>query len=141
VKSLGGTGFSGLLRTLASGDETEVILGLPKLDTEFSTSLKKALAAMGMPRAFDDTRAEFSGMADLGVPIYISEIVHKTKVKVDEKGTEAAAATVVEMTPGSAAVGFNMPPEIICDRPYLFAIIDEGSGAMLFLGAVGDPTK
>jgi serpin B len=79
-------------------------------------------------------------MADLAQPIYISDVLHKTKVKVDEKGTEAAAATVVAMESGSAAP-VAAPPQIICNRPYLFAIVDEKTGTMLFLGAVGDPTK
>jgi serpin B len=78
--------------------------------------------------------------ASAGGPIYIGDVIHKTKVKVDEKGTVAAAATVVEMTEGAAPV--QAPhPVIVCDRPYLIAIVDEKSGAMLFLGAVNDPTK
>jgi serine protease inhibitor len=140
LASLEGTGFSDLRTALGAPNLGEVILGLPKLDTEFSTSLKKPLIDMGMPRAFSDTQAEFSGMADLPQPIYISDVLHKTKVKVDEKGTEAAAATVVEMAAGTAAP-VAAPPEIICNRPYLFAIVDEKTGTMLFLGEVGDPTK
>jgi serine protease inhibitor len=135
MASLEGTGFADLRATLTSGVTTEVVLGLPKLDADFGTSLKKPLATMGMPRAFDQDLAQFSGMADLGVPIYIGDVMHKTKVKVDEKGTEAAAATVVEMLAGSA------PARIVCDRPYLFAIVDQRTGVMLFLGVVEDPTK
>lgn len=139
MSSLRGTGFSELRRTMTSQDTTEVILGLPKLDAEFSTDLAKPLAAMGMPRAFDQNLAQFSDMATLDVPIYINRVLHRTKIKVDEKGTEAAAATVVEMTAGAMAAR-NEPPSIVCDRPYLFSIVDEKSGAMLFLGAVNDPT-
>ncbi len=138
--SLQGTGFSELRRTLMSQDGTEVALGLPKLDTECLTELAEPLSALGMPHAFDDAEADFTGMADLDVPIYIGSVLHKTKVKVDEKGTEAAAVTVSAMMTGSAAPG-NEPIQFVCDRPYLFAIVDEGSGAMLFLGAVNDPTK
>jgi serpin B len=140
MSSLQGTGFSELRRAMTSKGTTEVILGLPKLDSDFSTELSKPLAEMGMPRAFDVERAEFSNMATLDVPIYISRVLHKTKVKVDEKGTEAAAATVVEMTMGASARS-GEPPRIICDRPYLFSIVDEKSGTMLFLGAVNDPKK
>lgn len=116
------------------------ILGLPKPDVEFSADLRKQLADLGMPRAFDDERAQFSRMAELDAPISIGRVLHKAKVRVDEKGTEAAAATVVEMLMGIAP-GPAEPKQIICDRPYVFAIIDEASGAMLFLGVVNDPMK
>ena len=140
LASLAGTGFSDLRATMMSPDTTEVVLELPKLDTEFGATLNGPLSSMGMPLAFDDQRAQFGGMAELDVPIYIGRVIHKTKVKVDEKGTEAAAATVVEMGVGAAAPAVE-PLRIICDRPYLFAIVDEKSGAMLFLGTVNDPTK
>ena len=109
-------------------------------DVEFSADIGKQLADLGMPRAFDARRAQFSSMADLDVPIYIGSVLHKTKVKVDEKGTEAAAATVVGMLAATAPEQTE-PKQIICDRPYVFAIVDEASGAMLFLGVVNDPRK
>jgi serine protease inhibitor len=140
LDGLKGAGFRDLRRAMASDEPTKVILGLPKLDVEFSADLSKQLADLGMPRAFDDRRAQFSSMADLDVPIYIGRVLHKTKVKVDEKGTEAAAATVVEMDAGAAPEPVEMK-RIICDRPYVFAIVDETSGAMLFLGVVNDPRK
>jgi serine protease inhibitor len=140
LDGLKGAGFRDLRRAMASNGATTVILGLPKLDAEFSADLKQPLADLGMPRAFDDRRAQFSSMADLDVPIYIGRVLHKTKVKVDEKGTEAAAATVVEMLAGAAPQRAE-PKQIICDRPYVFAIVDEASGAMLFLGVVNDPRK
>jgi serpin B len=138
--SLEGTGFSELRAGLAKPDPAEVILALPKLNTSFGTNLNQPLIDMGMPKAFDDKQADFSGMASLDVPIWIGRVLHRTKVIVDEKGTEAAAATVVEMTAGSA-MPVAAPQQIICDRPYLFAIVDEKTGTMLFVGEVGDPTK
>lgn len=138
LDGLKGAGFRDLRRALAFDEPTKVILALPKLDVEFSAKLNKQLADLGMPRAFDDERAQFSSMADLDVPIYIGSVLHKTKVKVDEKGTEAAAATVVEMDGGGMPELVEMK-RIICDRPYVFAIVDETSGAMLFLGVVNDP--
>jgi len=140
VASLAEGGFARVRGAMTATPETLVLLGLPKLDADFSADLNKPLARMGMPRAFDVLAAEFTGIADLGVPIYISDVRHKTKVKVDEEGTEAAAATTVEMTFGSA-MSDDVPPEMVCDRPYLFAIVDEPSGAVLFLGVVNDPTK
>jgi serpin B len=140
LTSLSGSGFRGMRTGLDSADATEVVLGLPKLDTDFGISLRDALIGMGMPRAFDERSAQFSGMADLDYPIYIGDVIHKTKVKVDEQGTVAAAATVVAMETGAAAPSFE-PKRIVCDRPYGFAIVDRRSGAMLFLGAVNDPTR
>jgi serine protease inhibitor len=137
--SLKGGGFSRLERSMSSQDTTKVILGLPKLDSGYFADLSRPLMKMGMPRAFDSQTAQFSNMADLDVPIYIGSVLHKTKVKVDEKGTEAAAVTVVEMRTGAAAPTHE-PVSIICDRPYLFAIVDKQSGAMLFLGQVMDPS-
>jgi serine protease inhibitor len=137
--SLKGGGFSRLERSMSSQDTTKVILGLPKLDSGYFADLSRPLARMGMPRAFDSQAAQFSDMADLDVPIYIGSVLHKTKVKVDEEGTEAAAVTVVEMRTGVAAPTHE-PARIICDRPYLFAIVDKKSGAMLFLGQVMDPS-
>jgi serpin B len=139
--SLQGTGFSELRAQLMDPNQREVILSLPKLNTEFGTTLNQPLIDMGMPKAFDSKQADFSAMAGLDVPIWIGRVLHKTKVIVDEKGTEAAAATVVEMTAGAATPGEVQIPEIICDRPYLFAIVDEKTGTMLFVGEVGDPTK
>ncbi|MBU4556851.1 MAG: serpin family protein [Actinobacteria bacterium] len=141
LDGLKGADFRDLRRAMASNEPTRVYLGLPKLEVEFSADLSKQLADLGMPRAFDDRRAQFSSMAELDVPIYINRVLHKTKVKVDEKGTEAAAATVVGMALGSATPERAEPKWIICDRPYVFAIVDEASGAMLFLGVVNDPRK
>lgn len=142
LASLKGTGFADLRATMMTSASRELLLGLPKLDTGFGTNLNEPLRALGMPRAFDMTAAEFSGMADLtlALPIFIGRVLHKTKVIVNEMGTEAAAATVVEMLVGSAGTT-EEPATIICDRPYLFAIVDEPTGTMLFLGTVGDPTK
>ena len=139
--SLEGMGFSDMRAQMMDPNLGEVILALPKLNTSFGTTLNQPLIDMGMPKAFDSKQADFSGMAGLDVPIWIGRVLHKTKVIVDEKGTEAAAATVVEMTAGTAAPGEMQIPEIICDRPYLFSIVDEKTGTMLFLGEVGDPTK
>jgi serpin B len=138
LASLAGPGFGELKRQL--GEETRVVLGLPRLDTEFATDLARPLGALGMPRAFDPNRAEFSRMAATDLPLSIGSVLHKTKVKLDETGTEAAAATVVEMGVTSVGPG-GAPPVMICDRPFLFAIVDEGSGVLLFLGAVEDPNQ
>lgn len=137
LATLGAGGFGELRRAMESTAPTEVRLELPKLDVEYSVDLVRPLAAMGMPLAFDPDAADFSGIAT-AQRIWLSEISHATRIRIDEKGTEAAAATVD--APATSAP-MAMPPVIICDRPYLFAIVDEASGAILFLGAVNDPTR
>jgi len=132
LRQLRGDGFQSLRRELAPTTESLVHFQLPKIDTGTSNSLSKPLAAMGMPRAFRPD-AELSGIADLK-PLLIGPIAHKTVLRVDEMGTEAAAVTIV---PGSTArpTGGTM----ICNHPYIVAIVDRESGAMLFLGVVNDP--
>jgi serpin B len=141
MESLEGTGFSDLRRTMQAEEATKVVLNLPRLDAESPImSLEEPLKAMGMPLAFG-LGAQFSDMVDFP-DLSIGRVLHSTKVRVDEKGTEAAASTAVEHVWLMASpTPASKPPRIICDRPYLFAIADEQSGAMLFLGAVNDPRK
>ncbi len=106
-----------------------------------SVSLRTELEAMGMPVAFDKAKADFTGMADPPDPderLAIDDAFHKAFVKVDEKGTEAAAATAVVMS----ARGMGGPPKIAefkADHPFLFFIIEKQSGLVLFMGRVTDP--
>ncbi len=113
---------------------TKVALTMPKFEFDSGFSLKDTLTEMGMPIAFSGA-ADFSGMT--GAPdLCISEVLHKAFVSVDEKGTEAAAATAVIMretaTPGQ-------PVEVTLDRPFIFLIRDIGTGAVLFVGRVVNP--
>jgi len=123
----------------------DVILHLPKFKIAGSTvSLTKELSALGMKTAFDVPAgsADFSRMAPRTPSdyLFISEVLHKTFIAVDEKGTEAAAATAVIMRAGSAAPKDPPKPiEVKVDRPFLFAIQHAESGACLFLGRVTEP--
>jgi serpin B len=111
-----------------------VILSMPKFDFESSFDLGETLAAMGMPDAFFSGVADFSGMT--GSPeLFISAVVHKAFISVDEEGTEAAAATGVAMAT-SAPPG---PVELTIDRPFVFLIRDYETGAVLFVGRVMNP--
>ncbi|HTV40706.1 MAG TPA: serpin family protein [Candidatus Sulfotelmatobacter sp.] len=101
--------------------------------------LADTLSDMGMPDAFDPFKADFSGM-DGRKDLYISSVIHEAYVKVDEEGTEAAAATAVMMTELILA----RPPPIPtfrADHPFLFLIRDNQTGSILFLGRVMDPTR
>jgi serpin B len=114
---------------------TQVALSMPKFKVESSFSLVDALTALGMPDAFTD-RADFSGMTG-NRELSISDVVHKAFVSVDEKGTEAAAATAVIMKLTAAPAE---PVSVTLDRPFIFAIRDMETGALLFVGRVLDPS-
>lgn len=107
-------------------------LQIPKFEIEYEKALKGALSAMGMGIAFSDF-ADFTGINREG-NLAISEVKHKTYVKVDEEGTEAAAATSVEIRFVSLPVPFTV------DRPFLFVIHENRSGTILFMGKIVDPT-
>jgi serpin B len=112
-----------------------VDLSLPKFGIETKTDLATVLAAMGMPNAFDLSLADFSGMT-AQERLYISAVIHQANIDVDEKGTTAAAATAVVMRAGSAP---GEPVTLRVDRPFLFALRDIQTGAILFLGRVVEP--
>jgi serpin B len=112
----------------------QVNLTMPKFEFESSFGLVDALTAMGMPVAFTES-ADFSGMTG-SRDLFISDVIHKAFVSVDEAGTEAAAATAVIMKATSAPAS---PVEVTVDRPFLFLIRDIETGAILFVGRTLDP--
>ncbi len=114
---------------------TQVSLTLPKFSIETKAQLGDVLAALGMPTAFTDA-ADFSGITT-AEQLQISDVIHQANIDVDEKGTEAAAATAVVMRAGSAP---SEPMTIRVDRPFLFALRDVPTGAILFMGRVADPS-
>jgi serpin B len=119
----------------------KVILTLPRFTMTQQFELSSALSAMGMAQAFGSS-ADFSGMT--GKPDFsISAAIHKAYIDVNEKGTEAAAATSIVMRSTAMRQEFPAPPPIVfrADHPFLFILLDTRSGSMLFLGRVADPTK
>jgi serpin B len=113
-----------------------VALTLPKFNYSSEFSLAKTLSAMGMPDAMVYRQADFSGM-DGTRELFISDVVHKAVVAVDERGTEAAAATAVIVATASAPV--DQPLVFTVDRPFVFLIRDLQTGAVLFVGRVLNP--
>lgn len=100
-------------------------------------SLAGPLRRLGLVTAFESARADFSGLS--ATPGFcISDIVHKARIEVDEKGTVAAAATAETGTLGAVYRPDN-PPEFDVDHPFLFLIHDDTDGGILFLGRVLDP--
>ncbi|HKJ69079.1 MAG TPA: serpin family protein [bacterium] len=118
----------------------EGTLRLPKFTLEYKMLLNDMLKALGMGIAFDPGRADFSGISqevyDQGDRLYISEVLHKTFVRVDEQGTEAAAVT-------SVGVGVtSVQPDrftMVVNRPFIFAIRERATNTILFLGSVVRP--
>jgi serine protease inhibitor len=111
---------------------------LPKFELRYGEKLNAVLEAMGMGVAFNK-EGDFSGITRS--PIYISDVEHKIYVKVDEQGTEAAASTAVIMQLSSAIVGSGKPFSMVVDHPFVFAIAERGTGAILFVGTVVDPNR
>jgi serine protease inhibitor len=120
---------------------------LPKFNLETSFDLKKTLEPLGMKRAFRDpglkSGAEFDGMTDSKsalAKLYISKVLHKAFIQVNEKGTEAAAATGFGWSHRkSAPVALPFTPTFKADRPFVFLIRDQKTGSVLFLGRVVNP--
>lgn len=126
------------LDDIISGLElTRARLTMPKFRFESAFRLKETLSAMGMPTAFTPGEADFSGM-DGTTDLFIQEAIHKALVRVDEEGTEAAAATAVVM--GITALPPGDEVEMTIDHPFIFLVRDRATGAVLFLGRVLDPT-
>jgi serpin B len=119
-----------------------VELALPRYHATFKSSLVGISKSMGMRRAFDFKTADFSGMtgkAQAELPLAIGQIMHAAVIDVAEEGTEAAAATAATMV----AKAIRSPPAQMfrVDRPFLFAIVDETTGAVLFAGRIADPRQ
>ena len=137
-----GAGMAGLLEELdATGwaaltsefTEFRGILGLPRFTLSWEGRLNDALSRMGMPTAFAPGQADFSGLVEEEADLFITEVRQKTFLRVDEKGTEAAAVTSVEIGVTS------LPPSFVVDRPFLLVIRERLSGTVLFLGAMVEP--
>lgn len=140
VRSLDAAMFAKWRAALAP---TEVVVSLPKftVDPLAAIDLVDTLEQLGMSAAFDPRTADFLAIAKPPDPekrLFIGAVFHKAFVKVDEKGTEAAAATAVVMPEGAGAA--PAPPEVFnADHPFLFAIVDNASGLILFLGRINLP--
>jgi serpin B len=122
-----------LAALLASVQETDVAVKLPKFRFQAESSLDKVLPAMGLSEAFT-ANADFSGIDGRKI-LYLSSVRHRAFVEVTEEGTTAAAATTAHLMELSATPIFQ------ADHPFLFLIRDNRSGSILFMGRLVDPTK
>ena len=133
-KTLDAKALATIITSMRKRDDVRVAIPKFKMTCEFD--LGSVLSAMGMGLAFSD-KADFSGMATRE-QLFISKVVHKAFVDVNEEGTEAAGATAILMRPTAVMLE---PPVFRADRPFVFVIRDLKSGAILFAGRVADPTK
>ena len=111
---------------------------IPEFKYDYKTKLSDQLKDMGMEIAFSDN-ADFSGMLASGLPeLKIAEVIHKTHIEVDRKGTKAAAVTVVEMEKcaGIREENPRKTVKVILDRPFMYAIVNTETGLPVFLGTV-----
>jgi len=133
VESLDADAWAGIVSGLR---EAELLVALPKFRLEYDRTLNDVLKALGMEVAFDAAAADFSRMNRdaLDLQLHISRVKQKAFIEVDEEGTRAAAVTSVEVGVTSA------PPVFRADRPFVFAIHERLSGALLFVGVVRDPS-
>ncbi len=133
VESLSANDISDMV---SSCEHCDVNVNLPKFTFDVSYKLPKTLSDMGMPTAFTPS-ADFSGMAESssGNGISIGDVIHKTHIEVDEKGTKAAAVTGIIMQDNAIAVA-EEPKIVTLDRPFVFAIYDKENDIPLFIGSV-----
>lgn len=126
-----------LVTLLAAAERKSVLLGLPKFEAECSLTLNDTLKVMGLQRGFDPDEADFSAMGTLPEGnLYIGSVLHRTVLKVNEKGTEAAAATIVNM------MGTGMPMDYVTvrfDRPFVYAVVDLETNLPVFIGVMENP--
>jgi serpin B len=124
--------------TAAASDEREVALTMPLFDLDSRVDLGTVMRRAGVTAVFDQ-RGEFRPMSDdPAVDLFVSAMMHRATVTIDEHGTEAAAATAVVMDTSSAPAD---PVRLVVDRPFYFLIHDTRIGTPLFVGRVTDPTK
>ena len=115
----------------------DLTLSMPRFGIETRANLNQILIALGMPLAFA-TAADFSGIHTPG-PLYIGTAIHQANIDVDEKGTEASAATAVGMDTGGGPSAVKQI-SLHLDHPFLFFVRDLDTGTVLFMGRVMDPS-
>jgi serpin B len=128
-----------VLAAAAGGEPHDVLLSMPKFDFRLQTSLVGALGGLGVHKVFTGD-ADLSGMTSVE-RLEVSDVVQEAWVQVDEHGTKAAAATAGMVGAAAAPMNPEEPERFAVDRPFLFAIRDHATGAVLFMGRVLDPAS
>ena len=130
---------------VANAEACEVRAGIPRFSLSYEASLAGALQALGVTDLFDPAVADLSDLAVLenedgssAGNLAVSDVLQKTYIKVDEKGTEAAAATAIIASAASAPAPAEEPREVLLDRPFVYAVYDTQTQLPVFLGTVTD---
>lgn len=124
-----------LIDAVRNQSNDQVYASIPKFAFEYSKELSEILKELGIKDAFDGELADFSSLGQLSDGnIFISRVIHKTKIEVDEKGTKAGAVTAVEMSGASAAPA--EPKRVNLDRPFFFMIVDNQFSLPIFMGVL-----
>jgi serpin B len=140
IKAFDGEKLDALMTQLGKASKKTVALSMPRFKTEFRAELIDPFKSLGMSKVFDPAQSDLSGLT--GKPraeaqSTIDQIVHRAVIDVAEAGTEAAAATAVVVTTRT------MRPDDVerfqVDRPFMFVIADDKTGAILFAGRIADP--
>ncbi|MBV9732600.1 MAG: hypothetical protein JO275_07455, partial [Verrucomicrobia bacterium] len=144
-----GTGLSAVLQKLSQGSwkqtidkfsETPGTISLPRFKANFRDSLVSPLTQLGIKAIFEPSR-DFTPMFEDTRTFYVSNIIQQTYLRVDENGSEAAAATEVQIEASAIRAPAKKPFNLVFDRPFLFAIIDDQSGQLIFAGILCDPDQ
>lgn len=140
-----GVSVSEYLKTLDGEHVKQLITGrtnptvntaIPKFESEYSTEMSEVLSDMGMELAFDENKANFSGLGtSTEGNIFINRVLHKTFISVGEKGTKAGASTVVEMVDKSSAMVVDSKT-VYLDRPFIYMLIDCQTNIPFFIGTM-----
>lgn len=134
--------FEALRQGLNKAEPDDVKVRIPRFMVDYSKSMNDAFKAAGMADAFSVDLADFKAIGECeGKNVVISQIAHATYLKVDEEGTVAAAVTAAAMDAAASAPEPKPIPEFIADRPFLLAIRDTQTGALLFFGRISDPVE
>lgn len=130
-----------LAAMLANPSNEEVITAIPKFKAEFSIDMSEMLAAMGMEDAFNPNAADLSKMGEVtGERLFIGKVIHKTFIEVNERGTKAGAATLVDIE-CTAMLVEEPPKEVVLDRPFIYMIVDTNTNTPIFMGTMLSPEK
>lgn len=124
-----------LISLIENKKDEEVYAKMPKFSMEFDTLLNETLQSLGILDAFDEKKADFTSLGkSVDGNIYISRVIHKTIIDLDEKGTKAGAVTAVEMVTESAPM--EEPKKVVLDRPFFYMIVDTEQNLPLFMGSL-----
>lgn len=136
INTFNGEKITNLLNNI-SGEKVDT--KIPKFETTYDTEMSEVLKSLGMTNAFDRLAADFSKMGTAqiaGENVCINRVIHKAFIRVAEKGTQAGAATVVEMIAENAIFNPQQPKQVYLDRPFVYMIIDTQNNLPLFIGTV-----